>query len=197
MAKDIVPALTKEISPLVANAEKFTIVNEKTMGQAAEFLSTLNLKLDAIEEEREKVTKPLNQALKAENGRWKPLKTTLENAISIVRRKMSVYQTEATRIADAEKAKIAGRVGTGKGKLKAETAINKMQEIDTPANEVAAESGKVQFRTVKKFEVVDFKKLPDNYKVVDEPAIRSAMRNGIVEIPGIRFFEEQEAANIR
>lgn len=194
--KDIVPALTKQVAPIVLQATELEIIDAASMTQATEMLSVLNKKNDQITDEKEKITKPLNQALKVERSRWKPLETTLEEAIGIVRRKMSAYQTEAKRIADIEAAKIAARVGEGRGKLTPETAVRKLGEIDAPAATVASDAGSVAFRTVKHFEVMDFSALPDNYKLADESAIRTAMKQG-VEVPGVRYYETQEPVNSR
>ena len=186
----------QKVSPIFEQAQALEIVDEKGQAEAAELLSHLNKNLDAVTKEKEKVTKPLNEALKAERGRWKPLENFLEEGIAIVRRKMGTYQTEATRKAQEEAAKIAARVGDGKGKLKVETAVRKMDEIETPAQAVVAESGMVKFRTVKKFEVMDVTMLPIEYVLPNEPAIRAAMTKG-QELPGVRYYEEQVPVNFR
>lgn len=186
----------KSYAPIVEKAESLKIVDEKSMEEAVELLSKANKGLDLITEEKEKVTKPLNEALKAERARWKPMETVLESAVSILRKGISAYQTEAKRKADLETAKLAERVGEGKGKLKAETAIRKMGEIEGPQAKVATASGSLKFRTEKKFEVVDMSKLPIEYLLPDEPAIRKAMKEG-TELPGVRYYTEEVPINSR
>ena len=186
----------KSYAPIVEKAEALKIVDEQSMAEATELLSKANKGLDLITEEKEKITKPLNEALKAERARWKPMETVLESAVSILRKGITAYQTEAKRKADLEAAKLAERVGEGRGKLKAETAIRKMGEIEGPQAKVETASGSLKFRTEKKFEVVDMSKLPVEYLLPDEPAIRKAMKEGI-ELPGVRYYTEEVPINSR
>lgn len=188
--------IEKEVSPAVKKAEALVIESDDDLKGATELLSNLNKGLDRATEEKEKVTKPLNEALKAERARWKPFETMCEAAIDIVRKKMTAYQTEKTRHAQEEAARIAERVGEGKGKLKAETAVRKMEEIEQPLLNVSSKAGMVDFIDVKCFEVEDITKLPIDYIVADEVKIRAAMKAG-QELPGVKYWVEQRPRNFR
>lgn len=194
--KDIVPVLQKETSPLVAKAKSLTIENQKDMIVATELLSILNKQNDRVVEEREKITKPLNQALKVERARWKPVETFLQLAIDEIRTKMSVYQTEAKGAAEAQAQAIASRIKPGTGNLSMDTALAKIEAIETPEKETATIEGLVQFRTTKMFEVVDLSKLPLEYHVANEAMIRASMKQG-KELPGVRYYEEEVPVNYR
>lgn len=197
MAKDnSIALIEKEVSPIVAKAKELEIKDEKSMTGGAEMLSTLNKRLDMITTEKEKVTKPLNEALKAERGRWKPFETILEEAIALLRKKMGSYQTEHKRLADEEEARIAARVKPGTGNLSAATASQKMEEIERPTAVVGAISGVVKFKTVRVFEIIDLSLIPIEYHLADEVAIRKAMNAGI-EIPGVKYGTEQRPDNYR
>jgi len=153
------------------------------MKEAVELLSRLNQFNDKIVAEKEKVTKPLNEALKAERARWKPVETVNEEAIEIVRGKMSAFQTAETKRQREEEARIAARVGEGKGKLKFETAIKKIDEVEKPDVQVNTESGMVKFREDKVLKIMDETFIPDEYWVLDEKKILSALKGG-VNVPG-------------
>lgn len=193
---DILPVIEKEISPIVAQARDLEITDEESKEAATVILSTLNKRNDRITEEKEKITKPLNQALKVERARWKPVETILEEGISIIRTKLTRYQTEAARKAQEEAAKIASRVGEGRGHLSAERAVAKIAAIDAPSHTTETDQGAIRFKTVKKFEVMDMTLLPIEFHLADETGIRTAMRNG-TELPGVRYFTEQVPDNIR
>ncbi len=188
--------IQKEINPLVSRADEYVVSNAKDMEDGAEFLSVLNKKNDSIQAEKTKITAPLLQALKEERGRWKPLETALSEAIRIVSKKMSAYQTEQKSIAQKASEKIASRVGQGRGHLKFETASKKIEEIEIPANKVTVDSGKVFFKTVEKCEVEDKTKIPLEYLVPDMIAIRREMRNGN-HIKGVRYWNEEQVNNRR
>lgn len=194
--KNEVAEIQKDMTPILAQADKLEIEEAIDMAAAAEILSKLNLFSDRMTEEKEKVTKPANEILKAERARWKPLETVYEAAIAALRRKMTDYQTAIVAKQREDEARIAARVGEGKGKLKVETAIAQIEKLEKPAANVAAESGSVKFRAVKKFEVVDIALVPKDYVLANDAKIRAAMTAGI-QIEGVRYYEEMVPANFR
>ena len=84
----------QKIEPLAARAIDCDITDAITMTDAAQFLSELNQQNDRIKAEKAKVVNPLNEALKEERARWKPAETILSGAISTIRSKIGIYQTE-------------------------------------------------------------------------------------------------------
>ncbi len=191
-----VSIVIKQSSPVIEEAKALKIDSPKKMEEAVEVLSKLNKFLDAVVAYKEKKTKPLNELLKVIRGETKPVETMLEEAIEIIRDGMSDYQTEAKRIADEEADKISARVGEGKGHLKMETAVKKMEEIETPDNKVVADTGSVKFKTVEQFEVIDIKLLPIEYHLADEVAIRKQMVAGN-KLAGVRYFTKEVPVNTR
>lgn len=186
--------IEKEVNPIVKTAEALVIKDAQGMNNAVELLSQVNKNLDRVTAEEDKVVKPLKEALKAEQGRWKPVKTMLEAARDAIRSTMSKYQTEQNRIKAEAEAKLAARVE--KGTMKLETAVRKVAEIDTPAQSVATDAGMVKYRTVMKLHVEDASLVPREYLVIDEAAIKTALKAGIA-VPGARLVEEQTPVNYR
>lgn len=197
-----VAIIQKQISPLVANAEALEIKAPSDLILATNLLSKLNQFSDKMTEEKEKVTKPANEILKAERARWKPLETLYEGAISILRRKMTVFQTEADRVRREEEAKIAERTKAGKGNLSVETAVKKINALDEVKTTIEGSNGVVQFRSVKKFEVEDIMKIAAlsedarRFLLPNESEIRKEMLTG-KPIPGVRYYEEKVPFNSR
>lgn len=175
--------IEKQISPVVEEVQALIIKDAKSMKHATELLSKINQVGDKITEEKEKVTKPLNQALKAERARWKPVEDVYEEAVSIIRGKMTEYQTAEIKKQREEEARIAARVGEGKGKLKVETAVKKIEDIERVDDKVKTESGMVKFREDKVLKIMDETFIPDEYWVLDEKKILGALKAG-VDVPG-------------
>jgi hypothetical protein len=186
----------KQINPITKKAEAIIIDDSRSMKDAVELLSTLNKKNDEITEEKEKVTKPLNEALKAERGRWKPFETILDGAIATLRSKISTYQTEQSRIAEAEAEKIAARTKEGKGNFSTETAIKKLQEIEKPEEAVSTDAGTVKFRTRPKLVIDDESLIPREYMIVVENMVIAALKAG-TQVPGAHLEEVQTVVNYR
>ena len=188
--------LTKEETSAIQLAEKLAISTPEQMIDATRNLSILNQTLDRLTEDKELLTKPINLLLKEIRGRYKPFEDKLEEAIAAVRKSMITYQTEQKRLAKIEEDKIINRIGEGKGKLKVETAIKKMEAVEKPDQKVSTDEGLVKFKTVKKFEVTYVSKLPVEFLLPNEVAIRKAMTEG-KEITGVRYFTEEVPFNTR
>lgn len=174
----------------------FVINDQKTMSEATELLSQINKQSDAITKEKEKVTKPLNAALNAERKRWKPAEDAIKKAKDHLRKQMSEYQTKQMELADDERNKIAGRVGSGKGKLKLTTAAQKIAEVTGPEKTVEAESGSISFKTDYEVTVTDVRLIPEQYLEVDITGIKNAIKDG-EEVPGVTYKKIQVPINRR
>lgn len=194
MSNNQLAIIQKQIVPIAERAIAMKIATTKDMVEATEILSQLNKINDKIIQEKEKVTVPLNQALKAERNRWKPAEEKYTEAIQAIRDEMENYQTELVRIEREKQQKIADRVA--RGTLKVETAIRKLDEVETPETEIATTAGLVQFAEVKVLKIVDDSLIPREYLIVDEKAILDALKAGKV-VPGAELETKQQVRNYR
>ncbi len=186
----------QEVSPILKEAEGLFIKDAESLQEAVEILSKLNSWNDRVISDREKLTRPLNEALKEVRARYKPFELVLEAAIGSIRAKMGAYKQQSDKERKEAEEKLAGRIGDGKGKLQMSTAVRKIGELETVEKNVAGENGSVVFVSVRKFEVVDIGALPIIYHLPDEVAIRKALKEG-VELPGVRYWNEQSVRNSR
>lgn len=193
--KQLTP-LKKKIDTLALEARTLSINNQKDMEKATILLSNINKYVDSIKEQKETLTKPINTALKNIRTMFKPLEVTYEEAITVIRHQMTLYQTQAVLEARRAEDNIASRVKEGRGNLSLSKAVERLAEIDRPEKEVATDAGLVQFAEVKCFEVVDLSLLPITYHLPDEVAIRKAMKEG-TELQGVRYWTEQQPRNYR
>ena len=186
--------IKKEIPQMVLVAQAVEIVDTETLTSATVMLSTLNKHNDAITTEKEKITRPLLDALAVERGRWKPVENQLGAAIEIIRGKMIVYQTNAIKKQNEERIKIADKLESGS--IKTDTALSKLSNMETIDTRIKTDTGSISFSSVKCFEIVDFAKLPDEYKIANEKAIRETLKTKI-QIEGIRYFNQNRPVNRR
>lgn len=194
--KNLDVVLAKEVQTIEKNLTGFKIETVNDMKEATEILSNLNKHLDAITEEKEKVTKPLNAALKAERARWSPIEDKLEAAIKLIRMGMSAFQTAELKRQRAEEDKIAARVKEGKGNLSAETAVKKIDAIEKAPEQHSTEAGLVKFRTDKVLKITDETKIPRKYLVVNEKLLLADLKAGN-KIAGAEIEEIQTPINFR
>lgn len=191
-----IAVIQTELSPIVTKARGVIVKDQKTMEVASQMLSELNKKADMIEEEKQKVLKPLNAARTAELNRWKPVLSTLETATDHLRSTISAYQTAEVKRVREEEAKIANRVGEGKGKIGVETAVRKIEEIEAPEHQVATEAGLVKFREDKVIKITDESRIPREYLVVDEKKLLEALKGGVL-VPGAELDIRMTPVNFR
>lgn len=169
------------------------VSDKKTLEQASDIRSQAKKYLKDLTTEKEKVTKPLNDALRAERARFKPLEDAAERVIKYLDRQMTDYQTEQDRIAQEAKEKIANRIGDGKGKLQLETAMSKIAEVDTPDEVV----GNTQFVTGYELVITDMKAIPEEYLKIEvrTMALTQALKAGVV-VPGAILKEVKKPKNV-
>lgn len=185
-------AIYKEKVPSLADeALTLKVGTPIAMEVATELLSRLNKTLDQIEAEEDKVLAPLKEAVKAEKSRWEPFKLKLKPAIDALRIKIGEYQTKQLAKAKAKEEAILNDDSLDTGK-----AIKALSSIKTPVTEVATQSGSLTFMTVPKLEITDITKIPRQYLIPDEVAIKKALKEG-KKIPGAILKEVQVPRNSR
>jgi hypothetical protein len=176
--KDLVPVIQKELAPIVDSALSIKAVTAQNMPQATELLSRLNILNDRIEAEEDKITVPLEQALKAERARWKPAKSAYKTGIDYLRNLISVFQTNEVKRIRAEEAKVAQQINDGKITL--EKGIKKIDKIEQVEEKVKTDNGSVSFREDQVLKITDRLSIPKYYWIVDEDLLLADLKAGKV-----------------
>lgn len=176
---DTTTALVKELAPLATQAESLSITNPDSLKVATSLLSRLNKLNDDITEEKEKVTRPLNEALEAERSRWKPAEQYYKTAIEAIRLKMTEYQTNLIHTNKVKEESITSRIAPGKGNLSFETAVKKLEELPTADKTTSTEEGSVTFVEKKILKVTDLSLIPDEYWLINEPLLLEDLKKGL------------------
>lgn len=179
---------------IITRAESITTLDVTTMPEAVELLSSLNRIKDDITAQKELVTRPLLDALNAERAKWKPKEVLLESVITRIRTALTTYQTELVAKQRREQEAIAKKLEDGK--IKPETAIKRMQEVEDVENTVESATGKITFKTVTTFTVTDWKSVPEEFLVLNETKVREYLKEG-KKVPGLEYKDEQVPVNYR
>ena len=182
---------TKEI---ITRAESLTILTVETITEAVDLLSSLNRIKDEITTEKEKVTRPLLDALAEERAKWKPKEVKLDSLITKIPQAMTQYQTDLVSAQRLEQELIAKKLQNGK--IKPQTAIKRMNDVEGVSNTIEATTGKISFKTVTKFKLVDHKALSPEYILLNEEKVREMLKNG-QKLAGIEYWDEQVPVNYR
>ena len=182
--------IESQISPVIGKAEEYVIITVKDVEDASSFLKEIKDMEKVVENKRTEFTKPLNQSLKSINETFKKMKEPLGQARDLLTKKiLSWRKIEADRIV-AEQAAY-------RKKQEAEAELRRLQgkpEVEEESIIVAPIVNKIgNMQTVKRwtFDVEDFSKVPDKYKVIENVAVRNAIRDGVRDIPGLNIFQEE------
>ncbi len=208
---------SKEIIPLVGKAISLEINDDKSLAIASEARSTLKDWAKKVKARKDFHLSPFKEGVKRITDEYKPIENQIEEGLSALDEKMSSYQTALVNKQNAEAEAIANRIGEGKGHLKTETAVKKIAELGSVPSSISTDSGSTSFIATPMFEVIDplmifVKEVLDHnkshkdfvidheafktYLVVDETAVRKAMKAGI-ELNGVRYYTEQRPRNSR
>lgn len=203
--KDLVEVVTKEVSPIVKEATELVIETQAQMPAAVSLLSRLNTLNDKVVEDREKITKPMNAALKEVRAKYKPVESALEEAIGLIRDKMSAFQTEQVRIKKAKEAEEAAKVASGEVSL--EEGVAALEGTSSEVASVETKEGDVSFKTVEKLKIVNTEQLIkdiienhagsfERFVSYNEKELLIALKAGTV-IKGVTIEEIQVPINYR
>ena len=170
--------ISKKVGSTADTILDLKINDDRDFTYAGELLSQANKQAKEIKADKETLTKPLNAVLLLIRKKYKPVETQLEKAIKHLRSEVGRYQTLKDDEAEAKKASIAERIGSGKGKLKVETAAQQMANVEEPEKSVSTESGSISFKDDYEITVIDIKQIPEQFLTVDIPGIKKAFKAG-------------------
>lgn len=194
MNKNEEPKLMSTITPMLTEVRSFAIKNSDEMGKATKYLSEANKILDNLTEDKEKLTKPLNEALKAIRAKYKPAEIALEEIITSIRKSMTSYQTTQKKLENEAQAKIADKVASGK--ISIDKAIQKLESLEVVANKTVTDEGSISFRPTPTLKISDPLAIPREYLIIDETSLLKALKSG-AQVPGAEIEIIQVPINRR
>ena len=187
----------RQVTTISNQAGDLFIDSQESLAQATDILSKIKTAAKDVKTRKEEITKPLNDALKSARSLFKPIEEDLAAAERTIKDKMLDYSNEVERKAQEQAAKLEKRVE--KGTMRTDTAMRKMDEIETLGTQVQGQNGSVQFRTVRNIKIVDPTKIPLKYLMNEKvlAAISAAVRTDVLngtKVDGVEIVEERQVA---
>lgn len=182
--------IPKDIVEMASKATNITIKTPDDMLQASAMRELLKKRLKAVEKDRDEILNPQKEAVMAIRAKYKPLETKIEDALITLNDMMIKYQTKVRQAELAEEEAIANRIGSGKGKLSAETAMAKIDNMKRADNKVSTGAGSTGFVTTPCFALEDIKLVPVDCVLLNEVKVRKLMLAG-VKVKGIKYWTEE------
>ena len=193
---------TKEVSIFEKTANDLKITSAADVEAAVDTLGSIKKMQKSLKTKEDDAKKPFQETLNGIRDAYKPIKLNLEKAESTIKSKITVFRSAEAKKAEEQKAKIEARVGEGKGKLKVQTAINKISEVEENKSAAHVNTGtsSMTVRMIKKVRITDESLIPRDYLVVDQTKVKAAavkihdlIKEGVTvtQIPGVEVYEEE------
>ena len=143
--------------------QKITTITQLEEAQALR--TELKKQLKVVTDEKDKVARPLLDAISAERARFAPIIAKYEDAIKKISDLLSQYQTEQLRLQKEKEEKILSD-----GRLKTETVITRLSEIEQPTTR--------GFRKYQVLKVTNISTIPIEYFDLNESKLLADLKAG-------------------
>lgn len=186
-------AFYNEALKLKDYAERRTITTADDLKPATNDLSIISKVKKALEEKRKEYVKPLQDHVKEINDAFKILMEPIETADTVTRNKILAFQLNQKLIREEQERINALRLEAAKrekeltGEL---TTVDLVEVIQEAPRRVSTDMGTIGQRMIRKYRVVNFALLPDQYKIENSALLNKVVKAGIPSIEGVEIYEE-------
>ncbi len=180
-------------------AEEFKIVDEKTLGEAADLIRQILAAWKSLDDERDSYVRPLFTAEREYNNQFKAVQDPLRGAETTLKKLMKVFQREQQVEHQRKEAELARQ------QREAEAVAAELNEPPPPPPPPpppkpgpvrGAYGSKAILKEKWVHEVDDITMVPLKYLQVNDAAVKQAIKDGARDgaIPGIKIYDEGTVA---
>ena len=187
IAKEVQALIKRQAEGADKVAKEIIIKNQNDFEKASELFLKVKQAGKYIASEKEKMTRGLLDALANIRSFFKPYEIMQSNAEKEIGSKILAYQLEAEKKSQIKIDAVVEKVE--KGQITFEQANEKIETLEV-AKTVEVNTGAVQFKTIRDYEIIDEKLIPKKYWVLDLVKLRKDALDG-VEIPGVKVVEKK------
>ena len=187
IAKEVQALIKRQAEGADKVAKEIIIKNQNDFEKASELFLKVKQAGKYIASEKEKMTRGLLDTLANIRSFFKPYEIMQSNAEKEIGSKILAYQLEAEKKSQIKIDAVVEKVE--KGKMTFEKANEKIETLEV-AKTVEVNTGAVQFKTIRDYEIIDEKLIPKKYWVLDLVKLRKDALDG-VEIPGVKVVEKK------
>jgi len=170
-------------------ADQLNIESEEDMKNASDLLVQVNQVEKAIQERKEKITRPLMAGLSEARELFKPMEAGHAEAKKTIKAKMLTYTLAEEERIEKEKSRVIARAE--KGTIRQDTAIEKLENIGDAPTAFHGENSRTSLHIVRKVRIVDETLIPREYLVPDMKKIQEAVLKQKLTVNGVEIYEEK------
>jgi hypothetical protein len=170
---------------VVAEGSRIKVVSQPTLKLANDQLSVLKGVKKSVQEKKDSVIKPLNEALKNARLLFSPIEEKIDTIETYLKEQVLSYNEKLLEESRKKEQEAAKKIEQGEDIGKATKGLEKIQEKQAEIKGV---------RTIKKLRIIDVNKIPREFMIPDEVKIRQALLLG-AKVEGAELIEEKILAN--
>ena len=188
-----------KVAVMEAEAQAIEVKTSAAAANATEMTGQVKRLANQIDARRKEIISEPDSFVRKVNGFVRPLSDRLKALEALLKRKLSdhAYQVELQR-REIERKQTQARIELQK-QVDAEAKAKGVESVTiapvampTKKEPVRSDSAVSSAVMVWRHEVVDTAAVPREYLMVDDAAIKAAVKAGIRVVPGVRIFEDAE-----
>lgn len=175
--------------------------DQPSADRAAEVLALVKDVYDEIEDSRMASTLVLRERKDAIDKSFKEIRGPVEGVMQALKGSIGQFNREMREKAAELQAKLDAEAADAQAKEEEEAAKEGREareiqapEVAAPATSRATSTGRVSGGQIRKYRVVNFSKLPDEFKKEDKGALNRAAKSGRDNVPGVEFYFDESVA---
>jgi len=176
-------------------AKKRIISSKDDLAPATNDLTIISRLKKAFEERRKEILTPLQKEIKEINAAFESITLPILSADNITRVKILEFQhKEEVRRQEQEKINAlrmeAAQKEAALNNGEISESVNLVEVAPEVPKRVSTDMGSTGIMKIRKYEVVDFALLPDQYKIANTSLLNKVVKAGIPLIPGVKIYTE-------
>lgn len=188
-----------ETEKVLATVKEVKIKNQEDLDNAIKLLSQVKTTLKGIQAKKDAIIRPLNLSIKEVRELFQEPESKLTNAERSIKMAILNYQQKIEAAAKEKARKIEEK--NAQGKISLGKAVNDLSKIERVEGKVDTGEGSVQFKTIRKVQIVNVALIPARYFATERvlEALRveikqDALSGVIGEAEGVKIVEEKTLA---
>jgi len=174
-------------------AEKRVIASIEDIRFATDDLSIISKLKKVMEEKRKEYIKPLQEKVKEINGAYKTFMEPIEVADKVTRQKILAFNAEQERQRQEQEEINRLRIEAAQKEMELKGELTEsvdLVEVVPEVKRVSTDMGTSGVMKIRKYRVINFAELPDQYKIENSALLNKVVKAGIQEIPGVEIYSE-------
>ena len=187
IAKEVQALIKRQAEGADKVSKEIIIKNQNDFEKASELFLKVKQAGKYIMAEKEKMTRGLLDSLANIRSFFKPYEIMQSNAEKEISNKILEYQLKEEQKSQTKIETVVKKVE--KGTMTFEKANEKIEALEV-SKKVEVNTGAIQFKTVRDYEIIDEKLILNTFWVLDLVKLRKDALDG-VEIPGVKVVEKK------